>query len=565
MVAQLPSKIPYYSLTKRKNDQNSFVKYDELDEEYTYDEQPVEASEPEKANCCTACCDPRSPCPCGCAKRYTMAICAGVGFMISFGIRCNFGVAIIQMTNNATWHLGGVEQFRPPEFEWSNTVIGLIDSSFFWGYIVTQIPGGYLASRLPANRVFGFAIGISSFLNLLLPGACKVHYGLVIAVRILQGLVEGVTYPACHGIWRHWAPPMERSRLATLAFCGSYAGAVISMPLSGILTDYLGWPACFYFYGAFGLIWLVTWMFLSFEKPSTHPRITKEERDYIESSIGEADTLVIRNAKTPWKGMFTSMPVYAIIVANFARSWAFYLLITSQPSYFAQVLHFDISKSGILSALPHLVMTIIVPLGGQLADFLRSRKYLSTTAVRKIFNCGGFGLEGLFLLGVGYTRDPTTAIICLTIAVGCSGFAISGFNINHLDIAPRYASILMGLSNGVGTLAGMLCPITVELVTKDKTAKSWEYVFLTASLVHFAGITFYGIFASGERQPWADPPHDGFSEWKPDMDNPIQPHKSMSYGTLTSDGPIFPTKEEFVQVDAKDRYLNGDAEDRSLE
>ena len=43
-----------------------------------------------------------------------------------------------------------------------------------------------------------------------------------------------------------------------------------------------------------------------------------------------------------------------------------------------------------------------------------------------------------------------------------------GFQVNHLDIAPRYASILMGLSNGVGTLAGMLCPIVTEQLTKDK-------------------------------------------------------------------------------------------------
>jgi len=40
--------------------------------------------------------------------------------------------------------------------------------------------------------------------------------------------------------------------------------------------------------------------------------------------------------------------------------------------------------------------------------------------------------------------------------------------VNHLDIAPRYASILMGISNGFGTLAGMLCPIVVNLMTKEK-------------------------------------------------------------------------------------------------
>lgn len=60
---------------------------------------------------------------------------------------------------------------------------------------------------------------------------------------------QGVTYPACHGIWRWWAPPLERSRLATLAFCGSYAGAVVGMPLSGWLTDGISWQAPFYFYG----------------------------------------------------------------------------------------------------------------------------------------------------------------------------------------------------------------------------------------------------------------------------------------------------------------------------
>lgn len=49
-------------------------------------------------------------------------------------------------------------------------------------------------------------------------------------------------------------------------------------------------------------------------------------------------------------------------------------------------------------------------------------------------------------------------------------FRFAGFNVNHLDIAPRYASILMGISNGFGTLAGMLCPIVVNLMTKEKVS-----------------------------------------------------------------------------------------------
>ncbi|XP_063848011.1 vesicular glutamate transporter 1-like [Scylla paramamosain] len=441
---------------------------------------------------------PDCPC-CNMTKRFTMAILASIGFLISFGIRCNMGVAVVQMTANRTDN-------GEREIDWSDDIVGVVDSSFFWGYLVTQVPGGLIASRFPAHRVFGTAITTSSLLNMLFPGASRLHPAAAMAVRILQGLVEGVTYPACHGIWRNWSPPLERSRLATMAFCGSYAGAVLGMPLSAWLTEGIGWPAPFYFYGVAGVTWGFFWYWLAFEKPSKHPTISAREQVYIEESLGKQPTSQPTFASTPWRAFATSMPVWAIVVANVARSWTFYLLIISQPTYFSEVFHYKVAKSGTLSALPHLVMTIVVPFGGQLADYFRKNNILSTTNVRKIFNCGGFGLEALFLLVVAFTRETTVAISALTLAVGFSGFAISGFNVNHLDIAPRYASILMGISNGFGTLSGMICPIVVEEFTKQGTAAEWQVVFLIASIIHFLGITFYGIFASGELQPWAEPP-----------------------------------------------------------
>ncbi|XP_047477343.1 vesicular glutamate transporter 3-like [Penaeus chinensis] len=406
---------------------------------------------------------PDCPC-CNITKRFTMAILASIGFLISFGIRCNMGVAVVEMTSNQT--LTGKR-----EIDWSDDIVGVVDSSFFWGYIVTQVPGGLIASRFPAHRVFGTAIATSSLLNMLIPGASRLHPVAVISVRVLQGLVEGVTYPACHGIWRNWAPPLERSRLATLAFCGSYAGAVLGMPLSAWLTQGIGWPAPFYVYGMVGIGWYVFWYWLAFEKPATHPTITAREQVYIEESLGKQQASQPTFATTPWLAFATSLPVWAIIVANIARSWTFYLLIISQPTYFKEVFKYDIAKSGTVSALPHLVMTIVVPFGGQLADYFRKNNILSTTNVRKVFNCGGFGMEAVFLLVVAFTRDTTIAITSLTLAVGFSGFAISGFNVNHLDIAPRYASILMGISNGFGTLSGMICPIIVEEFTKHSVSR----------------------------------------------------------------------------------------------
>ncbi|XP_024607105.1 vesicular glutamate transporter 3 isoform X2 [Neophocaena asiaeorientalis asiaeorientalis] len=433
---------------------------------------------------------------CGLPKRYIIAIMSGLGFCISFGIRCNLGVAIVEMVNNNTIYVDGKPEIQTAQFNWDPETVGLIHGSFFWGYIVTQIPGGFISNKFAANRVFGAAIFLTSTLNMFIPSAARVHYGCVMCVRILQGLVEGVTYPACHGMWSKWAPPLERSRLATTSFCGSYAGAVIAMPLAGVLVQYMGWASVFYIYGIFGIIWYMFWLLQAYECPAVHPTISHEERTYIETSIGEGANLV-------------SLSV------------------------------------GLLSALPHMVMTIIVPIGGQLADHLRSRKILTTTAVRKIMNCGGFGMEATLLLVVGFSHTKGVAISFLVLAVGFSGFAISGFNVNHLDIAPRYASILMGISNGVGTLSGMICPLIVGAMTKHKTREEWQNVFLIAALVHYSGVIFYGVFASGEKQEWADP--ENLSEEKCGIiDNDelaeeielnhesfTSPKKKMSYGATT--------------------------------
>lgn len=67
--------------------------------ELTEDGRPVSASH-------------RSPplLDCGCfglPKRYIIAILSGLGFCISFGIRCNLGVAIVEMVNNNTVYING--------------------------------------------------------------------------------------------------------------------------------------------------------------------------------------------------------------------------------------------------------------------------------------------------------------------------------------------------------------------------------------------------------------------------------------------------------------------------
>ena len=68
--------------------------------------------------------------------------------------------------------------------------IGWVLSAFFFGYIITQIPGGYLAGRYGGRFVYGIGILMTSVLTLLTPLAAEIHIGALIGLRVLEGFFE---------------------------------------------------------------------------------------------------------------------------------------------------------------------------------------------------------------------------------------------------------------------------------------------------------------------------------------------------------------------------------------
>ena len=58
------------------------------------------------------------------------------------------------------------------------------------------------------------------------------------------------------------------------------------------------------------------------------------------------------------------------------------------------------------------------------------------------------------------------AIVFLSLSVGSSGFAVAGFPVNNLDIAPKYAGILLGIANMCGTIPGFLGPQIAKLIAE---------------------------------------------------------------------------------------------------
>ncbi|XP_076751180.1 major facilitator superfamily transporter 9 [Xylocopa sonorina] len=450
-------------------------------------------------------------------RRYVVSVLAFFGFFTSYILRVNLSVAIVAMTAQVHKIDENGTEYVEREFDWDSKTQGLVLSSFFYGYISTQLLGGWLAARIGGKRVFGLGIATTAFLTIITPPLARISVYILITLRIVEGICEGVTYPCIHAIWAQWSPPLERSKLATLAFSGSFFGTVFAMPVAGLMAENLGWPSVFYVFGTAGLVWFFFWWITVKDKPEDDASISEAELAYIKSSLGNKKAEKIVH---PWKEMFTSPPVWAIVAAHFSENWGFYTMLTQLPTFMNDVLDFKLDKTGYLSALPYLAMTIVVQFSGHLADYLRTKKILTTTQVRKLFNCGAFIFQTIFMTCTGFILTPAGVVICITIAVGLGGFAWSGFGVNHLDIAPMHASVLMGMGNTVATLPGVVSPIITGYIVQNKNAAEWRIVFIIAGAVYLIGAVIYGIYASGEKQSWADKCKEENVESKRSYDNP---------------------------------------------
>ncbi|KAG9493737.1 sialin isoform X1 [Eleutherodactylus coqui] len=454
--------------------------------------------------------------PVCCSARYNLAALALLGFFMLYALRVNLSVALVDMVNSTSGERVNSNVSVCPDhsvspsvlhnstgkkYDWDADTQGWILGSFFYGYILTQIPGGYIAGKFGGKLLLGFGILGTSVLTLLTPLAADLGAGYLIAVRALEGFGEGVTFPAMHAMWSSWAPPLERSRLLSLSYAGAQLGTVVSLPLSGLICYYMDWIYVFYLFGALGVLWFILWFFLVSDTPQSHRTISDSEREYILSTLKHE---LSKDTHVPVWDMMKSLPLWTIIVAHFSYNWTFYTLLTLLPTYMKEILRFNAQENGFLSALPYFGCWLCMITTGLVADFMREKLNFSTVVVRKIFNTLGMIGPAIFLLAAGYTGcNYTLAVVFLTLSTTLGGFSMSGYNINHLDIAPSFAGLLLGITNTFATVPGMVGPVIAKVLTHDNTVEQWQIVFYIAAAINIFGAIFFAAFASGSVQEWA--------------------------------------------------------------
>ena len=131
---------------------------------------------------------------------------------------------------------------------------------------------------------------------------------------------------------------------------GAEAGTVLCLTISGILADSHGWECTFYVWGAFGMIWCLLWTILIYENPDDHPRISEDEKSYINSNTrttySSSTTTVISLPRAPIMKILTSVPVLATIFTALGQNYGFYTILKMTPTYLNNIQHVSIRNVG---------------------------------------------------------------------------------------------------------------------------------------------------------------------------------------------------------------------------
>jgi MFS family permease len=199
------------------------------------------------------------------------------GILVAYTLRVNISVAAQQMRT---------------ELNWTEDEKGLVLSAFYWGYALGQLPASYFALFNGARVIFGLSVFIPSVLTLLFPVAAETNFTLALFVRMMIGLVEACCFPSVFHFFPHWVPEQDKTFMVPAILSGVYLGEMIAFFFSGMIIDesyvtsggyeILGWRGAFYIFGLIGVAWFPVWMYLGYERPEDHPRMTVGELSYIQ-------------------------------------------------------------------------------------------------------------------------------------------------------------------------------------------------------------------------------------------------------------------------------------------
>lgn len=362
----------------------------------------------------------------------------------------------------------------------SATATGLVLSAFFAGYFITQVPGGWLATKVGPSRVIAGSLFIWGFTAIA--QALSTSLAPLLISRLIMGLAEGVVWPAFAVMFINWYPVAERSRAAGLSLLALPASSLVVAPSAGWLIQTWNWETMFVVQGVPAFVLGVLVLTHLRDDPSLDHRLSAAELKFIldnraAKASGRVAGSFVQLVKSP--------AVWACSLVYFLWLTGFYSFGLWLPTVLAQLSSSGIGAVGWLSVFPFAVAGAAMLINSRAAD--RSTGSKARYVVPALF------IGSLALLAQHVLPKILSVQMVLLLVTAYGVYAAFGpwwaWALQY--VAPEQAGPATGVINLFGSLGGLVGPVVVGFAAGGGPVSDGFYIlgfFVLASAVVALGI-----------------------------------------------------------------------------
>ncbi|MFB0713464.1 MFS transporter [Buttiauxella noackiae] len=372
----------------------------------------------------------------------------------------------------------------------SPTEVGLMLSSFFFGYALFNFVGGYLSDIFGPKKVFTIAmLSWSLFCGLT---GLVFSYGALFVVRVLFGMSEGPISTTINKSISNWVPLDQRARAVGMANSGNPLGGAIAGPIVGFIAVMWNWRIAFIILMSLGFIWTFFWLKSFTDKPHHNAEVSaKEIAEYDEAQKGVLFS-PSGDKKTPLSFYLKQPIIIFTAVAFFAINYILYFFLTWFPSYLSMAKGLDIKELSIASAIPWIIGSIGMALGGMACDavYKKTRNLLLS---RKLIISSGLVLSAICLAGAGNVESTVGAVAMMAVGIffmylaAAAPWAIVSDNVDSASVGS-----VGGFIHLIANTAGVIAPIVTGMIVQY--SGSFVAAFVLAGVVGLIGALGVALF-----------------------------------------------------------------------
>ena len=399
-----------------------------------------------------------------------------------------FIVTAINYADRATLSIAGTEVAK--ELQLDAVAMGYIFSAFGWAYLLMQIPGGWLLDRFGSKKVYTYSLffwSLFTFLQGFVDVFPLAWAGVsMFIMRFMLGFSEAPSFPANARIVAAWFPAKERGTASAIFNSAQYFSLALFSPLLGYLTFAWGWEHVFTVMGAIGFVLTAVWV-KYMHNPTDHPRMSKEELDYIAANGAvvdmdhkKADDGTKKGPKLDYiKQLLSNRMMLGVFFGQYFLNTITWFFLTWFPIYLVQEKGMSILKVGFVASIPALCGFGGGVLGGLFSDYLIKRGFTLTVA-RKLPIVLGMLLASSIIL-CNYTDNTALVIALMALAFFGKGFGALGWPVIS-DVAPKeIVGLCGGVFNVFGNVASIVTPLAIGYMVKELHSFNGALIFVGCS------------------------------------------------------------------------------------